>query len=436
MAMRPPLLSEYDPLLEGEGSIDPMGLGAAYERLADRLLPAVTVRMGRPRFVTALAIGAHVCQEWSAETLAADGVTPAWLVYEWYVVEAFVRESGELAEGQRIPGVLKATAALRNQRPICASSYLKTPKVFGFTGIFRRLARHLRVLTEDGRLDDAGYELVGAWSRDQGLAGFIDGRQCPGSDLRSRLRQAVAAGMESGWTTAQPKKFWTEIAARLDPSKPGDRERSVLLQAIGDRAGPANTMRQLIAALTARRVPLEFEEESHFVRDLAKTADAELLPLITAILAFERYSRILLDGFDWIRHISSSSLGTLIGPKEFAGEDRHHCLRDLPDAIRAMRAHPSLLEWEPELEKTLIRFQDIRTPADLYDNLLEHHDSVQRDKPPNGKRSWFEREDRGNRVLVRPDYLLAEAPVARSEHVHDYRVPTLSRFLKDLGAFQ
>ena len=41
--------SEVDPSEEAEGSIDPLGLAPAYERLAGRLLPAVTVRMGRPR---------------------------------------------------------------------------------------------------------------------------------------------------------------------------------------------------------------------------------------------------------------------------------------------------------------------------------------------------------------------------------------------------
>ena len=61
--LRPPFSSEFDPSEEAEGSIDPLGLQPGYERLADRLLPAVTVRMGHPRFVTAMAVGACICDE-------------------------------------------------------------------------------------------------------------------------------------------------------------------------------------------------------------------------------------------------------------------------------------------------------------------------------------------------------------------------------------
>ena len=47
--LRTPFSSEFDPSEEAEGSTDPLGLLPGYERLADRLLPAVTVRMGHPR---------------------------------------------------------------------------------------------------------------------------------------------------------------------------------------------------------------------------------------------------------------------------------------------------------------------------------------------------------------------------------------------------
>jgi hypothetical protein len=66
-------------------------LQPGYDRLADRLLPAVTVRMGNPRVVAAIAIGARVCDEWDSDAVAADGVTPPLLVWEWFVVAAFVR---------------------------------------------------------------------------------------------------------------------------------------------------------------------------------------------------------------------------------------------------------------------------------------------------------------------------------------------------------
>src|SRR5215468_1076826 len=117
--LRAPFSSEFDPSEEAEGSIDPLGLQPGYERLADRFLPAVTVRMGRPRFVTAMAVGACVCDDWEVDAVAADEITPPWLVWEWFVVEAFVRTQNSPSEALGVPGILKVRQALRHQRPVC-----------------------------------------------------------------------------------------------------------------------------------------------------------------------------------------------------------------------------------------------------------------------------------------------------------------------------
>ena len=77
-------------------SIDPLGLALVYERLADRMLPGMTVRMRRPRFLTVLAVGASICEEYGPEVVAADGVTPPYLVFEWWIVEAYMRASNLL----------------------------------------------------------------------------------------------------------------------------------------------------------------------------------------------------------------------------------------------------------------------------------------------------------------------------------------------------
>ena len=217
--LRAPFSSEFDPSEEGEGSIDPLGLQPGYERLANRLLPAVTVRMGHPRFVTAMAVGARVCDcdEWDTDAVAADEKTPPWLVWEWFVVEVFVRGEDSLSGISGVPGIQKVRRALRNQRPVSASAYLKTPTAFGFTGVFRRLARGIGIVTDDGSLDDGGYDLVTAWAKDQGLDGFIDAYGGDGHAFRERLRRAVAEGMEKGHTTPQSGEFWRDLGRRLDP---------------------------------------------------------------------------------------------------------------------------------------------------------------------------------------------------------------------------
>src|SRR5258705_10984439 len=105
--LRAPFSSEFDPSEESEGSIDPLGLLPGYERLADRLLPAVTVRMGHPRFVTAIAVGARLWDDWDDDEVAADGITPPWLVWEWFVVEAFVRTEISPSGTSGVPGIQK-----------------------------------------------------------------------------------------------------------------------------------------------------------------------------------------------------------------------------------------------------------------------------------------------------------------------------------------
>ena len=159
-ALKAPFLSAFDPISEAEGSIDPLGLAGTYDRLADLMLPGITVRMGKPRFLTALAVGAHVCSEFGVDELAADQISPPYLVMEWWVIEAFVRARELLAATGRIPGFQKVQSGQRDGRPISAHAYLKVPSVFGFTGIFRRLARHAQIITRDGALDEAGHLLV------------------------------------------------------------------------------------------------------------------------------------------------------------------------------------------------------------------------------------------------------------------------------------
>ena len=235
-----------------EGSVDPLGLQPGYERLADRLLPAVTVRMGRPRFVTAMAVGACVCERWDTDAVSADDITPPWLVWEWFVVEAFVRAEELLAGNSGIPGIQKVHRAVRNHRPVSAAAYLKTPATFGFTGVFRRLAREVSILTEDGRLDDGGYELVTAWAKDQGLDGIVDASSGDGHAYRERLRRAVSQGMEKGHTTPQAGEFWRDLAQRFDPGRPGRDEKKVLLGRILSRAGPVDMIARVHEALVAQ----------------------------------------------------------------------------------------------------------------------------------------------------------------------------------------
>ncbi len=437
--LKAPFSSEFDPSEEAEGSIDPLGLAPTYERLADRLLPAVTVRMGRPRFVTAMALGACVCAPWDTEAVSTDGLSPPWQVYEWFVVEAFVRAADVFAVAPGIPGIQKVGRAIRNGRPVCASSYLKTPMVFGFSGVFRRLARQIGILTEDGQLDDGGYELLAAWAKDQGLDGIVDASTGAGATFRDGLRRAVAQGLEKGHTTPQPTAFWREIAMRLDPSRLGRKEAKVLLTQILSRAGPVEMVASLKEALVAQRGVDDRDAEAPFLRKLSRHSPAEMRELLTAIDTYEAFGRAITEAFDSLRRSASINGAAPVDAKEFAASSAtKSALRALGPSIARVRAHPTLLDWEQDrgnLKVALDGFEAVHDAAALFDAILGHHERVQKAKPPNGKRAWFERA-RSDKVVVRAGYSLDNPPEGQGRYVHEYRIPTFSGFLADLGAYR
>src|SRR5687767_7815000 len=120
--MGPPFLTDSDPKITGEGVLDPLGLSSISDRLAEHILPGLRARMTRPRFLTAIAACAAVC-DGIEERVAADGVSPAYIVFEWLIVEGFVR--GAPRENTlRTPGIAKAQSVKDRGEPMRASAYL------------------------------------------------------------------------------------------------------------------------------------------------------------------------------------------------------------------------------------------------------------------------------------------------------------------------
>src|SRR5262245_25828938 len=125
--MLTPYRTLADPETQGEGSIDPLGLATLADHLADSMLPGMTARMWRPRFLSAIAVSSLVVGPFIQE-LAEDGVTPPWLVFEWHYVEAVAALADKESSGlRRIPGIDKARRAQRDSVPVNATRYLKTP---------------------------------------------------------------------------------------------------------------------------------------------------------------------------------------------------------------------------------------------------------------------------------------------------------------------
>ncbi|MEW6743633.1 MAG: hypothetical protein AB1486_12830 [Planctomycetota bacterium] len=445
--LHPPFLSTYDPPVAAEGSVDPLSLQPTYEHLAERILPFLTVRMRRPRFLTAMAVGAHVCwHEPLRDQLASDGRSPAWIVYEWHVIEAAVRCSNQ-QEGDHGPGVAgfrKVSDAIKAGRRVSAASYLKTPQVFGIHGIYRRLARGLNLVQENGdslELDEGGHVLLRTWEKEQGLPGFYTGDRGPGADLRLALLKAIREAMTKGYACQPPTwPYWAILDQHLRPDRAGKAESRVILERLlGSDARPHPTDPE---ALLARREFFEHladygeivlrQEEKSFFHKLMKKASPSLRERLDRIDAYEGLCRLLHDGFQLILYLATRKGATPLTSEEYASHDlARHLVRRIGPAVERIENKIAQLVHEEELTRLLDRYRHVRQAGDLYATLLDHHEQAQREKPPDGKRAWVERLEEG--VVVRPIYRLAEPPEKSDAYVHDYRTNSASLFLRDLG---
>ena len=169
MAAAFPFFTTYDPPGTSEGSLDPLGLYQIADQLAIQLVPAVRERMQRIRFLTAMAVGSLVVEDLDGEPRHRDA-TP-YLVWEWLVVEALIREMDDDPSIWGVPGINVTRTARAQHGYVDARSYLKTPRVFGFHGVYKRLAVHLGLLDVHLTPGPNAERLGDAWARGAGTQG-------------------------------------------------------------------------------------------------------------------------------------------------------------------------------------------------------------------------------------------------------------------------
>ena len=120
--------------------------------------------MQRIRFLTAMAVGALVTEELEDDPRLRDA--SPYLVWEWLVVESFIRTKGDDSQHWGVPGAHVTRRALDQHGYLDARSYLKTSRIFGFHGVYvgwpwvsrafdttfqRPVA--MKVLSKNGRLE-------------------------------------------------------------------------------------------------------------------------------------------------------------------------------------------------------------------------------------------------------------------------------------------
>jgi hypothetical protein len=422
-----PAVSAFDPPVAGEGSLDPMGLAAISDRLADLMIPGVRARMNRVRFVTAMAVGALVCEP-LADEASADEVSSPAICFEWLVVEALVRRIDPSGRPAGIPGSFKAQTVLLLGQRLSASTYLKAPTVFGFNGVYKPFAVDARVVDSQLAPGAGCVELVRAWERDHDLAGFAGATSgTEGGRLRRRLTEEVRGALGSGRCTAAPgSALFGRLAAALRPDGlvPGGAERAVLRGLIlaGEHAYRAE-LAQLVSTVD------EAFSEGETLDLVRGRSSPGLRGLIDAVTGYERLAAAVDTAFRTLCAISFS-LGTQpLTPATAADHPTLvRCAAELPDRYRQAAAHVGLVVDDIGLEQRLGEFAVPRGPAELVDLLLDHHTRTQLAKPPAGRRPWFEPLRDG--WVVRTPYASPEQP-ALDRFVHPVRVNPLRQFMRE-----
>lgn len=436
-----PFTTAYDPPVEGEGRLDPLGLGPLADRIADSYARPVRARMKRIRFLTSMALGGKLTPELVDVVPGVPGDTPE-IAFERVVIEALARAgSSGLELDTGIPGIAKAQTALIAKSRLSARGYLKGPKVFGFFGVYRPLAAATGLLDAQGGTLAPGDSLLEALAKDAARSSRFE------SDPSSReflewLMQATGDGLREGRNTFRPRSTHAQtLAAIAAPQYAGPQERLALSEVLHspdeavhpeDEAAYLEVLR-LIAQ--AQQTP---DSEVAWVAYLQANGSTGLSARMNMLVTFEDFGRDLLWAFDTYRFLSSHAVGwvpaasTLASDEvmQFVGSTIGQRYRTALAAMDMAAQFGADLEISSRFSHAFADFDRVMTPAELIDALMVHHERVQAGKPPSGKRPWLE-ADRGG-WACRPLFEVADPVDRRDDFIHPYRINSLVRFLADL----
>lgn len=426
-----PRLSKYDPGVTGEGGLDPLGLASVADRIADRLAPGIRARMSNPRFVTLSAVGAIVCQDLQG-SVGSDGRTTPDLAFEWLVVEAVVRHT---PPEQRIglPGSGKATAARTQNRRLSPGAYLRGPRVFGFTGVYRPFSLDAKVLERDGSIGPAGEELVTAWSVDQRLKGFGLNLDAPGAALAHELTGLVAKSLERGESMLPPTgQAAHAIATHLAPRGARTRERRVLRTLITQRyttdGAEPQTRDEVTGALVDLPSTTTLMSERALTNALLATTRGRTQATLRAAFDFEECATAIDHAFRMMLGRATAHQNAFLDPTTVAA------MEPLEVGSRLGRLHDSAVRSAAavdeglggEVAECLQRFGRDLSPSDFFDALLGRHQEVQAAK---GKLMWL--DEIGGGFVIRPPYQNQSLDLDAAVWTHPMRLHTLVAFLRE-----
>ena len=431
MAATFPFLTAYDPLGTSEGSLDPLGLYQIADQLAVQLVPAVRERMQRVRFLTAIAVGSLVTENLEGDSRYRDA--EPYLVWEWLVIRSLTSEMVDDPSIWGVPGTSVTRVALRQHGYVDARSYLKTPRVFGFHGVYKALALRLGLVDSHLSPGPNAAPLADAWSRGLGFAGIKEAQS-----LLQGWTAAVRRSMNRAPPRTDPRwnsSGWKKLAKAFGPMAARAREKRFLRQLL-----LSSDFRQLGALSKLWRLLPEQEgdlrEETLHV-GLARCAPS-YRPLVKAIQCYESFARGLQDAFDVLRADAArpDSRGYVV-PNIARIEAFKESIRRIDRRFAAShRALGQVSSPNFSLQKLFEeRFRSLAEPIDergIAIVICELHEAVQRSKSSEGKRPWFDRVGR-DRIYIRHAYRIDQPKIAPSRYLHRYRGWPINYFRNDLG---
>ncbi len=427
-----PFLTAYDPPGASEGTLDPLGLYQIADQLAVALVPAVRERMRRVRFLTAMAVGALVAEGVEGDPKQRDA--EPFLVWEWLVIEALVRARGDDSSLWGVPGTLVAQRALNQHGYLDARSYLKVPRIFGFNGVYKRLASHLRLVDVHLAPGPDAERLAEAWAKGLGFRGLGEAKPLlrRWSDALRRSLGEKPPRTKANWSAA----VWAEMAGAFAPTdaKPGEKHflRDRLL---------ATDDRRLGALPEIWELQTEFEDDTfreELLHDRLRQREPSYSALLDAIGAYETFARKLQDAFDLLR-----AEGARVDVQGYAvtdiakDADYSRCVKGLHEAFAAARdalgeGTPAKLCLQGLFVQRFGAFAEPMDAAACARVLCSHHEDVQHRKSAGGKRPWFDRIG-PDLIYVRHGYRESRREIEPGHYVHDYRGRPIRNFYGDLS---
>lgn len=428
-----PKLTLYDPVEKSSSSIDPLGLVPIADRLSVALVPGVRERMVNPRFLSLIAAGMAICQEYPADTIAKDKTSSPLQVFEWYVVQALVKKYRSSGNLRALPGSDKANRAMLKDVPLNASRYLRVPGVFGFYGVYKTLGREM-MLIHGERLAEAGDRLIKVWEKEQDLGGYYSALNGPGQMFKSTLKKAIDDGLELGAVARKWSwSFFDRLAEKMNPGDVGKQEAKTIFELLKyDRESKRKEIIDgLIGYLNNYKVE-DFIDEHHFHTFLYKRVRTELQILLTAIIEYEKFSRTFTNALESILFkLTSQSFRGKFNDLESLPEIKYAARNIGSEYVKAFDALSNAQQGD-QFKLVFGLFDRPFTNREFIELLLAHHKSVQKKKPPLGKSSWLE-QVKDDLIILKPAYARWESEVKSvNQYVYFYRTKSLHSFLKYL----